>query len=36
MSLVIGTIILVVSATAVLGIAVYLVDRSTARQERKP
>jgi|HubBroStandDraft_6_1064221.scaffolds.fasta_scaffold717987_2 hypothetical protein len=35
MSLVVGTIILVVSATVVVGIVVYVVDRSTARQERK-
>jgi hypothetical protein len=36
MSLVVGTVILVVSATVVVGIAAYVVDRSTARQERKP
>ena len=35
MSLVVGTIILVVSATVVVGIVVYVVDRSTARQERR-
>jgi uncharacterized membrane protein YsdA (DUF1294 family) len=35
MSLVVGTLILVCSATAVLGLVVYLVDRSTARRERR-
>jgi hypothetical protein len=35
MSLVVGTILLVSGATVVLGIAAYVVDRSTARQERK-
>jgi uncharacterized membrane protein YsdA (DUF1294 family) len=36
MSLVVGTIILVCCATTVLGIVVYAVDRSTAREERVP
>jgi len=36
MSLVVGTIVLVCGATAVLGIVVFVVDRSTARQERLP
>jgi len=35
MSLVVGTILLVCGATVVLGIVAYVVDRSTARQERK-
>jgi uncharacterized membrane protein YsdA (DUF1294 family) len=35
MSLVVGTIVWVVIGTAVLGLVVYAVDRSTARQERK-
>jgi len=35
MSLVVGTILLVIGVTAVVGIVAYLVDRSTARQERK-
>jgi hypothetical protein len=34
MSLVVGTIVLVCCGTAVLGIVVYAVDRSTARLER--
>jgi hypothetical protein len=34
MSLVVGTILLVCGATAVLGVVVYMVDRSTVRQER--
>jgi uncharacterized membrane protein YsdA (DUF1294 family) len=36
MSLVQGTLLLVCCATAVLGIVVYVVDRSTAREERLP
>jgi hypothetical protein len=35
MSLVVGTILLVCSATVVVGIVAYVVDRTTARQERK-
>ncbi len=35
MSLVVGTILWVIGVTAVVGIAAYVVDRSTARQERK-
>ena len=35
MSLVVGTIVWVVAGTALLGLVVYAVDRSTARQERK-
>jgi uncharacterized membrane protein YsdA (DUF1294 family) len=35
MSLVLGTIVWVIAVTAVLGLVVYAVDRSTARQERK-
>jgi len=35
MSLVLGTILWVIGATAVVGIAAYVVDRGTARQERK-
>jgi hypothetical protein len=35
MSLVVGTILLVSVATAVVGIVAYVLDRGTARQERK-
>ena len=35
MSLVVGTILWVIGVTAVVGIVAYVVDRSTARQERK-
>ena len=35
MPLVVGTIIWVVSGTIVVGIVGYMVDRSTARQERQ-
>ena len=35
MSLVVGTILLVIGITVLVGIAAYVVDRSTARQERK-
>lgn len=35
MPLVLGTILWVLGITAVVGIAAYVVDRSTARQERK-
>ena len=35
MSLVVGTILWVLGVTAVVGIVAYVVDRSTARQERK-
>jgi len=35
MSLVVGTLVLVTSVTAVVGIVAYVLDRSTARQERK-
>ena len=34
MSLVVGTILWVIGVTAVVGIVGYVVDRSTARQER--
>jgi hypothetical protein len=34
MSLVVGTLLVVSVATVVLGLVVYVVDRSTARQER--
>ena len=34
MSLAVGTIIWVIGATVVIGIAAYLIDRSTARHER--
>jgi hypothetical protein len=35
MSLVLGTILLVIGVTAVVGIAAYVVDRSMVREERK-
>ena len=35
MSLVLGTIVWVLSATVVVGVAVYAVDRITEREERK-
>ncbi len=35
MPLVVGTILLVSIVTAVVGVAAYLIDRSTARQEGK-
>jgi hypothetical protein len=35
MSLVVGTILLVSVATAVVGFVAYILDRSTARQEHK-
>jgi hypothetical protein len=35
MPLVLGTILWVVGVTAVVGIVAYVLDRSTARQERK-
>jgi hypothetical protein len=35
MPLVLGTILWVIGATIVVGIAAYVVDRSTARSERK-
>ena len=35
MPLVLGTILWVIGVTAVVGIVAYVVDRSTARQERK-
>jgi preprotein translocase subunit SecE len=35
MSLVVGTVLLVVVVTAVVGMIAYALDRSTARQERK-
>jgi hypothetical protein len=35
MHLVIGTILLVTAVTVLVGLAGYLVDRATARQERK-
>jgi len=35
MSLVVGTLVCVVGATVLVGIVAYLVDRSTARQERR-
>lgn len=34
MSLVVGTIVMVSGATALLGLVVWAIDRSTARQER--
>jgi hypothetical protein len=36
MPLVLGTILWVIGATVVVGIAAYVVDRSTARAESKP
>jgi uncharacterized membrane protein YsdA (DUF1294 family) len=35
MSLVVGVLVMVTGVTALLGLIVYLVDRSTARQEHK-
>ena len=35
MSLVVGTVIWVIGVTAIVGLAAYVVDRSTARQEHK-
>lgn len=35
MSLVVGTVIWVIGVTAVVAIAAYVLDRSTARQEHK-
>jgi hypothetical protein len=35
MSLVLGTILWVVGVTALVGLAAYALDRSTARQERR-
>lgn len=35
MSLVLGTILWVVGVTALVGLAAYTLDRSTARQERR-
>ncbi len=35
MSLVVGTIVWVIIGTAVLSLVCYVVDKSTARQERK-
>jgi len=35
MTLVVGTIIVVIGATVLIGLAAYVLDRSTARQERK-
>jgi hypothetical protein len=35
MSLVVGTVIWVIGVTVLVGIAAYVVDRSTARQEHK-
>jgi len=35
MSLVVGTLLWVVAATALVGLVAYALDRSTARQERR-